>query len=87
MIADQPCHVPKRPLLAGVDYPGLKPAEKKRAERVPGEERAVAPAADEVSEFEWVEPQSLRNAAAAAPFAFSPWLVWQLDELSALPSL
>ena len=48
---------------------------------------AVAPAADEVSEFEWVEPQSLRNAAAAAPFAFSPWLVWQLDELSALPSL
>jgi len=47
---------------------------------------AVAPSPDEVAEFEWVEPQSLRNAAAAAPFAFSPWLVWQLDELSAHPT-
>jgi isopentenyl-diphosphate delta-isomerase len=43
----------------------------------------IAPRADEVAEFEWVTPGSLRDAAAAAPFAFSPWLVWQLDELSA----
>ena len=47
---------------------------------------AVVPSADEVAEFEWVDPQSLRNASAAAPFAFSPWLVWQLDELSAHPT-
>jgi isopentenyl-diphosphate delta-isomerase len=47
---------------------------------------AVAPSADEVAEFEWVDPQSLQNAAAAAPFAFSPWLVWQLDELAAHPT-
>jgi isopentenyl-diphosphate delta-isomerase len=46
---------------------------------------AVLPNPDEVSEFAWIEPQSLRNAAAAAPFAFSPWLVWQLDELAAAP--
>jgi isopentenyl-diphosphate delta-isomerase len=44
---------------------------------------AIEPRADEVAEFSWIEPQSLRNAAAAAPFAFSPWLVWQLDELAA----
>jgi isopentenyl-diphosphate delta-isomerase len=43
----------------------------------------IAPRADEVSEFQWVNPASLRDAAAAAPFAFSPWLVWQLDELAA----
>jgi isopentenyl-diphosphate delta-isomerase len=43
----------------------------------------IAPRPDEVSEFEWVTPGSLREAAAAAPFAFSPWLVWQLDELDA----
>jgi isopentenyl-diphosphate delta-isomerase len=47
----------------------------------------VRPNPDEVSEFAWIEPQALRNAAAAAPFAFSPWLVWQLDELAAAASL
>jgi len=47
---------------------------------------AVAPSADEVAEFAWLSPEALREAAAAAPFAFSPWLVWQLDELAATPS-
>jgi isopentenyl-diphosphate delta-isomerase len=32
----------------------------------------------EVAEWRWVEPRSLRMAVAAAPFAFSPWLVLQL---------
>ncbi len=41
----------------------------------------VAPNPAEVSEFAWVEPTSLHDAAAAAPFAFSPWLGWQLDAL------
>ena len=35
----------------------------------------------EVSEWEWVEPASLTVAASAAPYAFSPWLVWQLEQL------
>lgn len=37
-----------------------------------------APAADEVAEWAWVEPEGLRSAVAATPFAFSPWLGWQL---------
>jgi isopentenyl-diphosphate Delta-isomerase len=35
----------------------------------------------EVAEFAWVDPASLSAAAAAAPFAFSPWLGWQLAQL------
>ncbi len=38
----------------------------------------VAPAADEVAEWAWVDPAELRASVAAAPFAFSPWLGWQL---------
>jgi isopentenyl-diphosphate delta-isomerase len=37
---------------------------------------------DEVSEWEWVDPTSLTAAASAAPYAFSPWLVWQLQQLT-----
>jgi isopentenyl-diphosphate Delta-isomerase len=36
---------------------------------------------DEVSEWEWVDPATLTAAAGAAPYAFSPWLVWQLAQL------
>jgi isopentenyl-diphosphate delta-isomerase len=36
---------------------------------------------DEVAEYAWVEPDSLRAAAQAAPYAFSPWLGWQLAQL------
>jgi isopentenyl-diphosphate delta-isomerase len=36
------------------------------------------PRADEVDEWEWVEPSRVRDAVVAAPFAFSPWLVLQL---------
>jgi isopentenyl-diphosphate Delta-isomerase len=39
-----------------------------------------SPAADEVAEWAWVELGSLRDAVAAAPFAFSPWLALQLAE-------
>ncbi len=42
---------------------------------------AVQPAADEVAEFEWVELDDLRAAVRAAPYAFSPWLGLQLEEL------
>jgi isopentenyl-diphosphate delta-isomerase len=36
------------------------------------------PRADEVAEWQWVAPSRVREAVAAAPFAFSPWLVLQL---------
>lgn len=41
-------------------------------------EGELSPAADEVAEWAWVDPAELRAAVAAAPFAFSPWLGWQL---------
>jgi isopentenyl-diphosphate delta-isomerase len=43
--------------------------------------RAVGPfdaSDDEVAEWAWVEPAELERAVTAAPFAFSPWLGWQL---------
>jgi len=39
----------------------------------------VEPNPNEVSEFVWASPQAVRDAALAAPFAFSPWLGWQLE--------
>jgi isopentenyl-diphosphate delta-isomerase len=39
----------------------------------------VVPNPNEVSEFVWASPQAVRDAALAAPFAFSPWLGWQLE--------
>jgi isopentenyl-diphosphate delta-isomerase len=42
---------------------------------------AVSPNPDEVSEFAWLAPAALRGAVEAAPFAFSPWLGWQLEQL------
>ncbi len=40
-----------------------------------------APADDEVAEYAWVSEASLRESVAGAPFAWSPWLGWQLAEL------
>lgn len=37
------------------------------------------PADDEVAEWAWVEPEALRSAVGATPFAYSPWLGWQLE--------
>lgn len=37
-----------------------------------------APADDEVAEWAWVDPADLRAAVTATPFAYSPWLGWQL---------
>ena len=39
------------------------------------------PAASEVCEWQWVSPAKLRAAIDGAPFAFSPWLVWQHEQL------
>ena len=35
----------------------------------------------EISEYAWVAPQDVGHAVAAAPWAFSPWLVLQAREL------
>ena len=43
---------------------------------------AVAANPDEVSEFAWLDPAALRTAVEGAPFAFSPWLGWQLEQLA-----
>lgn len=45
---------------------------------------APVPSPLEVAEWEWVDPTSLQSAAAATPFAFSPWLGWQLEQLAAV---
>ena len=37
-----------------------------------------APDPSEVCEWQWVGPQSVVQAITATPFAFSPWLVWQV---------
>lgn len=42
---------------------------------------AVRANPDEVAEHLWVAPESLRAAALAAPYAFSPWLGWQLEQI------
>jgi len=42
-------------------------------------DRDPEPAADEVAEWAWVTLPELRAAVAATPFAFSPWLGWQLE--------
>jgi isopentenyl-diphosphate delta-isomerase len=38
---------------------------------------------DEVAEWAWSDSADFRAAVAAAPYAFSPWLVLQLDALAA----
>ncbi|GGK56093.1 isopentenyl-diphosphate Delta-isomerase [Ornithinimicrobium pekingense] len=42
---------------------------------------APVPDPDEVMELVWVTPEQLRAAASAAPWALSPWLREQLDQL------
>jgi isopentenyl-diphosphate delta-isomerase len=39
------------------------------------------PSPAEVAEWRWVCPEKLRAAIEGAPFAFSPWLVWQHEQL------
>ncbi|TPW76844.1 isopentenyl-diphosphate Delta-isomerase [Schumannella sp. 10F1B-5-1] len=47
---------------------------------------APRPAADEVEEWIWVEPDALRTAVEATPFAFSPWIAMQLAEWGDYPA-
>lgn len=42
---------------------------------------AVDPNPHEVVEFAWLEPAALRRSVEDAPFVFSPWLGWQLEQL------
>ena len=43
----------------------------------------LAPSADEVAEWTWVDPRPLLAAVEATPWAFSPWLTLQLPALYA----
>jgi isopentenyl-diphosphate Delta-isomerase len=45
----------------------------------------VSPNPEEVAEWTWVAPADLRAAVTAAPYAFSPWLVLQLDDWVPVP--
>lgn len=40
----------------------------------------LAPHADEVSEYAWVDPAALHASALGTPFAFSPWLLEQIAQ-------
>lgn len=40
----------------------------------------LKPNPDEVAQYAWIEPQELKTAALAAPFAFSPWLLEQIAQ-------
>ena len=40
------------------------------------------PNPDEVAEYVWTDPAHLRASALSSPWAFSPWMVLQLKELS-----
>jgi isopentenyl-diphosphate delta-isomerase len=42
---------------------------------------AVAANPDEVAEWAWSDPAAFGSAVAAAPYAFSPWVVLQLAQL------
>ena len=50
-----------------------------------GDAPVPAPDPAEVADWRWVEPEDLAVAVDAAPWAFSPWLVAQLDELGRAP--
>ncbi|PFG41669.1 isopentenyl-diphosphate delta-isomerase [Isoptericola jiangsuensis] len=45
----------------------------------------VAPNPDEVAEHVWTPAPSFRTAVEATPWAFSPWMVEQVDALAAIP--
>lgn len=42
---------------------------------------ALSPQPDEVLEWAWMDPASLRQAVALTPFVFSPWMVLQMPAL------
>ncbi|EXF25428.1 isopentenyl-diphosphate delta-isomerase [Nesterenkonia sp. AN1] len=44
----------------------------------------LAPVEDEVSQWQWADLDAVKRAVAGAPFAFSPWMVEQLEAMAAL---
>lgn len=42
----------------------------------------IAANPDEVEEWHWADPESFRAAVRATPFAFSPWISLQLEQLT-----
>ncbi|PQZ99189.1 isopentenyl-diphosphate delta-isomerase [Arthrobacter sp. MYb229] len=46
----------------------------------------LAPNPEEVMDFQWVEAEKLEAAVQGTPWAFSPWMGWQLAEFSPRPT-
>ncbi len=42
-----------------------------------------APRPDEVAEYQWARPEDVEVAVSATPWAFSPWIVLQLEAIRA----
>jgi isopentenyl-diphosphate delta-isomerase len=42
-----------------------------------------SPVASEVCEWQWVDPSALQRSVKSTPFAFSPWLVEQMEQWGA----
>ncbi|ADW76218.1 MULTISPECIES: isopentenyl-diphosphate Delta-isomerase [Rahnella] len=40
------------------------------------------PRASEVMDYQWVKPEDLLNSVRATPWAFSPWMVLQLGQIT-----
>ncbi|NNU26657.1 isopentenyl-diphosphate Delta-isomerase [Isoptericola sediminis] len=46
----------------------------------------LTPNPDEVSEHVWAPAHEVRAAVQATPWAFSPWMGWQLEAIAAVPA-
>lgn len=49
--------------------------------------KVPTPHPGEVVDLRWLSPEELNAAAAAAPWALSPWMLEQLEQVGALPRL
>ncbi|MBE1524795.1 isopentenyl-diphosphate Delta-isomerase [Nesterenkonia lutea] len=43
----------------------------------------LAPVPEEISQWEWADPEAVHRAVRETPFAFSPWMVEQLPAMQA----
>lgn len=76
-----------RPLLPNFSYRAIDPNGIVENEFCPvyratlADPHALQPDPDEVLEWVWTPPESVREAVRQAPYAFSPWAVQQLGQL------
>ena len=70
-----PCSATGRPTARGTVENEVCPVYVARTDGDPD------PDPREVAEFVWVEPGAVARAARETPWAFSPWMVMQLEQL------